>query len=155
MHELMACTASILILTLFILQTAANTNTFIEAVYCERIITDYVSEEYDEDEIPDRMEEMKEKLGKMPGIKAELNGNTLDLYLEGVIGPANALGVTDDSIHIEKELELKAKVKENEESDGDGRDTDNTGASEQVSDGDERIDTVDDMTETDEGDIDQ
>ena len=155
MHELMACTASILILTLFILQTAANTNTFIEAVYCERIITDYVSEEYDEDEIPDRMEEMKEKLGKMPGIKAELNGNTLDLYLEGVIGPANALGVTDDSIHIEKELELKAKVKENEESDGDGRDTDNTGASEQVSDGDERIDTVDDMTETDEGDFDQ
>ena len=155
MHELMACTASILILTLFILQTAANTNTFIEAVYCESVIRDYVSEEYDEDEIPDRMEEMKEKLEMMPGIKAELKGSTLDLYLEGIIGPANALGVKDNRIHIEKELELKAKVKEDEKSDGDGGDIDNADASEQVSDRDEHADTVADMTDISEGNISQ
>ena len=42
MHELMACVASMIIMTMFILQTAANTNTFIEAVYCERTISEYM-----------------------------------------------------------------------------------------------------------------
>ena len=50
MHELMACTASVLILCLFITQAAAGTNTFIEAAYCERKISEYTSEEYTEEE---------------------------------------------------------------------------------------------------------
>ena len=155
MHELMACTASVLILSLFILQTAANTNTFIEAVYCERTISDYLSEEYDKDEMQDRMTEMKEKLEMMPGIKAELEGNRLDLYLEGVIGPANALGITDNCIHIEKKLELKEKAEENEEHDDFSGYPDDPDASEQDADGDERTDIIDDMTDTGEGDDDQ
>ena len=151
MHELMACTASIIILTLFILQTAANTNTFIEAVYCEKTVSEYVSEEYGSDEMAVKMKEMKDELERMPGVRAELNENTLDLYLEGAIGPAKALGISDGSLHIRKELEFREKAVEDEEHDPDSGYTDDTGASEQDTDGDERADNFDDMTNITEG----
>ena len=60
MHELMACVASMIIMTMFILQTAANTNTFIEAVYCERTISEYMEEEYAEDEIPEKLKKYQD-----------------------------------------------------------------------------------------------
>ena len=137
MQELMACVASMIIMTMFILQTAANTNTFIEAVYCERTISEYVEEEYAEDEIPEKLKELKEDLERMPGVRAEFEGNGLDLFLDGVIGPAKALGVRDNSIHIEREIELKTKAVEDEEPYNSSGDPYAADASEQDPDGDD------------------
>lgn len=154
MHELIACTASVIILALFIFQSAANTNTFIRAVYCERTVSDYLTEEYEEDEIEKKLLEMKYELERMPGIRAELSENKMDLYLEGVIGPAKALGISDNSIHIEKEIELKVKAEDDEKHDDYDRDPDAISSSEQDPDGDERDDYFDDMTDIVEGDND-
>lgn len=145
MHELMACVASVLILALFILQTAANTNTFIEAVYCEKTVSKYVSEEYPGDEIGTKMLELKDELERMPGVRAELNENKMDLYLDGVIGPAKILGISDNSIHIEKELELKEKVVEDEKPDYSSGAFDNNGVTEHDPDGAEYDYNIDDM----------
>ena len=155
MHELMACVASMIIMTMFILQTAANTNTFIEAVYCERTISEYMEEEYAEDEIPEKLKELKEDLEKMPGVRADFAGNGLDLFLDGVIGPAKALGIGDNSIHIERELELKTKAVEDEESYNSGGDPYAADASEQDPDGDDLDDDLNDIAVTDETDQNQ
>ncbi len=155
MHELMACVASMIIMTLFIMQTAANTNTFIEAAYCERIISDYAEEEYNEEEITGKMKELKEELERMPGVRAELEENGLDLFLDGAIGPAKALGINDDSIHIERQLELKIKAVEDEEPYDSGGDPYADDASEQDSDGDDLDDPLYDITVTGGTDNDQ
>ena len=155
MHELMACVASMIIMTMFILQTAANTNTFIEAVYCERTISEYMEEEYAEDEIPEKLKELKEDLEKMPGVRADFAGNGLDLFLDGVIGPAKALGISDNSIHIERELELKTKAVEDEEPYNSGGDPYAADASEQDPDGDDLDDDLNDIAVTDETDQNQ
>ncbi len=155
MHELMACVASVLIIALFILQTAANTNTFIEAVYCEKTVSKYVSEEYPGDEIGNKMLELKDELERMPGVRAELNENKMDLYLDGVIGPAKILGIRDNSIHIEKELELKEKVMEYEKLDDNSGDFDNNGVTEQDPDGVEYDYNINDMRDIIKGDSDQ
>ena len=155
MHELMACVASMIIMTMFILQTAANTNTFIEAVYCERTISEYMEEEYAEDEIPEKLKELKEDLEKMPGVRADFAGNGLDLFLDGVIGPAKALGISDNSIHIERELELKTKAVEDEEPYNSGGDPYAADASEQDPDGDDLDDDLNDIAVTYETDQNQ
>ncbi len=146
MHELMACVASMIIMTMFILQTAANTNTFIEAAYCERIISDYVEEEYAEDEIPEKIKELKKDLERMPGVRAELEGNGLDLFLDGVIGPAKVLGISDDSIHVERQLDLKTKAVEDEEFNNSSGDPFAADTSEQDPDGDDFADYIYDIT---------
>ena len=145
MHELMACTASLIILTLLIAQTAANTNTFIRAAYCERVISEFAVKEYDIDEIQDRTDELKERLEKMPGVGAETEGKKLSVRLDGVIGPADALGIKDNSILIEKDLTLSVKEKEDEKPDDDGGDTDDPGAAEPLPDGDDSHDINDDL----------
>ena len=155
MHELMACVASMIIMTMFLMQTAANTNTFIEAVYCERTVTEYAEEEYAEDEIPEKMKELKEDLEKMPGVRAELEGNRLDLFLDGVIGPARTLGISENSIHIERELELKTKAVEDEEPYDSSGDPYAADASEQDPDGDDLDDDLNDIAVTDETDQNQ
>ena len=155
MHELMACVASMIIMTMFILQTAANTNTFIEAVYCERTISEYMEEEYAEDEIPEKLKELKEDLERMPGVRADFAGNGLDLFLDGVIGPAKALGISDNSIHIERELELKTKAVEDEEPYDSSGDPYAADASEQDPDGDDLDDDLKDIAVTDETDQNQ
>ena len=155
MHELMACVASMIIMTMFILQTAANTNTFIEAVYCERTISEYMEEEYAEDEIPEKLKELKEDLEKMPGVRADFDGNGLDLFLDGVIGPAKALGISDNSIHIERELELKTKAVEDEEPYNSGGDPYAADASEQDPDGDDLDGDLYDIAVMDEVDNNQ
>ena len=155
MHELMACVASMIIMTMFILQTAANTNTFIEAVYCERTISEYMEEEYAEDEIPEKLKELKEDLERMPGVRADFAGNGLDLFLDGVIGPAKALGISENSIHIERELELKTKAVEDEEPYDSSGDPYAADASEQDPDGDDLDDDLNDIAVTDETDQNQ
>ena len=155
MHELMACVASMIIMTMFILQTAANTNTFIEAVYCERTISEYMEEEYAEDEIPEKLKELKEDLEKMPGVRADFAGNGLDLFLDGVIGPAKALGISDNSIHIERELELKTKAVEDEEPYNSGGDPYAADAFEQDPDGDDLDGDLYDIAVMDEVDNNQ
>lgn len=137
MHELMACMASVLILCLFITQAAAGTNTFIEAAYCERKISEYTSEEYTEEEVPAATEELKDELEKMPGVMAEIKGDKLDIRLDGVIGPAEALGITDNSIHIEKDLKLKIRKEEDVQHDGIDGDSPYDDSSYQDADGDE------------------
>lgn len=142
----MACTASVIILSLFIAQAAANTNIFIEAAYCERVISEYTSVEYSREEIADNTEKLKKDLEKMPGVRAEISGGKLSIYLDGVIGPASALGIEDNSLHIEKELELKIKEKEDEQSyynDGDHHDTD---AANEGADGNESYDDPGDVS---------
>lgn len=155
MHELMACVASMIIMTMFILQTAANTNTFIEAVYCERTISEYMEEEYAEDEIQDKLKELKEDLERMPGVRADFEGNGLDLFLDGVIGSAKALGIGDNSIHIERELELKEKAVEDEEPYNSGGDPYAADASEQDPDGDDLDGDLYDIAVMDEVDNNQ
>ena len=156
MHELMACVASMIIMTMFILQTAANTNTFIEAVYCERTISEYMEEEYAEDEMyADSEKPGKEDLEKMPGVRADFAGNGLDLFLDGVIGPAKALGISDNSIHIERELELKTKAVEDEEPYNSGGDPYAADASEQDPDGDDLDGDLYDIAVMDEVDNNQ
>ena len=155
MHELMACVASMIIMTMFILQTAANTNTFIEAVYCERTISEYMEEEYVEDEIQDKLKELKEDLERMPGVRADFEGNGIDLFLDGVIGPAKALEISDNSIHIERELELKTKAVEDEEPYNSGGDPYAADASEQDPDGDDLDGDLYDIAVMDEVDNNQ
>ena len=155
MHELMACVASMIILTMFLMQTVANTNTFIEAVYCERTVSEYAEEEYAEDEIAEKMKELKEDLEKMPGVRADFAGNGLDLFLDGVIGPAKALGISENSIHIERELELKTKAVEDEEPYDSSGDPYAADASEQDPDGDDLDDDLNDIAVTDETDQNQ
>ena len=155
MHELMACVASMIIMTMFILQTAANTNTFIEAVYCERTISEYMEEEYAEDEITEKLKELKEDLEKMPGVRVDLAGNCLDLFLDGVICPDNDLGIGDNIIHIEKELELKIKAVEDEEPYNSGGDPYAADASEQDPDGDDLDGDLYDIAVMDEVDNNQ
>lgn len=135
MHELIACTASVIILTLFIAQTAANTNTFIEAAYCERVISEYCEEECSEEELIEKTEELKADLERMPGVRAEVKGGKLDIYLDGIIGPAGSLGITDNSICVEKELKFKVRENENEQSDDDSGDLDVADDPEQDTDG--------------------
>ena len=129
MHELMACAASLILLSLMITQTAANTNTFIEAAYCSKTIEQYASEEYEEEEIPFKMRELEEKLEMMPGIEASISGGRMKISLAGVIGPSKVLGIKDNRIVIERTLELKVKEPENEESDNNSGDPDPAGGS--------------------------
>ncbi len=145
MHELIACTASVIILTLFIAQTAANTNTFIEAAYCERVISEHTSIAYEKDDIDRGLDELKAELEKMPGVRADIRGDTLDVYLDGIVGPAGILGTGDNSIHLEKKLKLDIAEGEDEKPDSYDRYTDDTIASEQDTDGDESSDPLIDM----------
>ena len=147
MHELMACVASMIIVTLLLTQVAAGTRTFIEAAYLERKISEYTSREYAEEEIPEKMMDLKEELEEMQGIRAELKDGRLDVYLEGIIGPADILGLDDNYIHIEKELEFRIKVEKDENSDSDGGNSYDTDAFDQISGGDVDGDPSDDMTE--------
>ena len=135
MHELIACMASVIILTLFIAQTAANTNTFIEAAYSERVISEYCEAECSEEELIEKTEELKADLERMPGVRAEVKGGKLDIYLDGIIGPAGSLGITDNSICVEKELKFKVRENENEQSDDDSGDLDVADDPEQDTDG--------------------
>lgn len=155
MHELMACAASLIIITMFIFQTAANTNTFIEAAYCEKTVSAYTEEECPEEEIPQRMEELKAELEKMPGIRAEFNGGELDLIIDGVIGTPKALGISDNSIHIKRKLEFKVKAAEDEEPDYSSGDPYDAYASFEDPDGDDIDSDLHDMTAGDDTGQDQ
>ena len=94
-------------------------------------------------------------LEKMPGVRAELEGNRLDLFLDGVIGPARTLGISENSIHIERELELKTKAVEDEEPYDSSGDPYAADASEQDPDGDDLDDDLNDIAVTDETDQNQ
>lgn len=135
MHELMACAASLIILTLFVSQAAASTNMFIEAAYCERVISEYAEKEFAPEEVDKGMSKLKNELEKMQGVEADISCDKLEVYIDGVIGPADALGIDDNRIRIEKELELKVKEEEDEQFNGNDGDNADTGASDQITDG--------------------
>ena len=55
MHHLITAVASMMILMLFLSQFVANVNLFIETIHAERIINGYLEQEYDEDELLNRI----------------------------------------------------------------------------------------------------
>ena len=87
--------------------------------------------------MPAATEELRDELEKMPGVMAEIKGDKLDIRLDGVIGPAEALGITDNSIHIEKDLKLKIRKEEDVQHDGIDGDSPYDDSSDQDADGDE------------------
>ena len=135
MQELIAACASMMILTLFISQFTANTNLFLEAVSCERTLSYYLEEEYEEEEIPDKLKELEAELSEIPNVRASSGEKGLRIEIEGVIGPRKALGIRDDTIVIEKDIRLKIKEKDHEEPDNSGGAHDPYGNAEQISDG--------------------
>ena len=135
MQELIAASASLLILTLFISQFTANTRLFIEAVRCERTVSSYYEREYEEEEVPVKLKEMEEELSRIPGVSADLGEGGIKIEISGAIGPKKALGISDDTIVIEKDLNLRVKEKENEEPDNGSGSHDPHGNAQQIPDG--------------------
>ena len=106
MHELMAAAGALILISLMITQTAAETGLFIRAAKCERTVREYCLEEYEEEEIPLKMEEMARDLNSIPKVDAKVSDRGLTLVISGVIGPAKMLGIRDNSIKLEKDLIL-------------------------------------------------
>ncbi|MBR6473370.1 MAG: hypothetical protein IKS99_06595 [Firmicutes bacterium] len=145
MHHLITGLASMIVLGLFLSQFVANENVFIETLSVERVINSYVSKEYCEEEIGEKLKEMEQKINSIPHVTAGLEDNRLTVRIDNVIGPSRALGIDDDSIILEKDLELKIKEEDHEESDNSGGTFGSDGTSEQISDGDESHNAVTDL----------
>ena len=137
MHHLITAVASFMILGLFLSQFVANENLFIETLAIERTINEYADREYGEDELEDRLKELKARLDDIPNVKAEIREDRISVRIGDVIGPSEAVGIGDDSILIEKDLKLRIREEKDEEFDNNGGDTGADDTSEQISDGDE------------------
>ena len=135
MHELITAVGSLLIISLFISQFAANENLYLETVEIKHTVERYLEEEYDEDEIPMKMDELVKDLNGIPNTSARRTREGVDITISGVIGPDGALGISDNTIKINKRIDLKLKEDTNEESDNNGGTPDIDGTSEPVSDG--------------------
>lgn len=137
MHELITGLASLIILGLFVSQFVAGTNLYFEACAIGRTVNEYVNCEYEENEIEQKLEELKNKINEIPNTRAEIKGDGLSIRIDDVIGPASACGIEDNSITIEKNIKLRTKEETHEESDNNGGAPDSDGTSGPVPDGTE------------------
>ena len=137
MHHLITAVASLMILGLLLSQFVANENLFVETLALERTINSYIGEEYSEDEMEQKIQELKDRLEKIPNLKAEIKDDKLTVKLGGIIGPSKALGIRDNEILIEKDLELRVREDEHEELDDNSGTAGADGDPQPISDGDE------------------
>ena len=127
MHHLITAVASLMILGLMLSQFVANENLFVETLALERTINSYIGEEYSEDEMEQKIQELKERLEKIPNLKAEIKDDKLTVKL----------GIRDNEILIEKDLELRVREDEHEELDDNSGTAGADGDPQPISDGDE------------------
>ncbi|MBO5994047.1 MAG: hypothetical protein J6Q41_00865 [Firmicutes bacterium] len=137
MHHLITAVASLMILGLLLSQFVANENIFVETLALERAINTYADKEYDEDEVEQKMQELKDRLDRIPNVKAEIRDDKLSVRLSGIIGPSKALGIRDNEILIEKDLEFRVREDEHEEFDDNSGTAGADGPPQPISDGDE------------------
>ncbi len=145
MHELITAVASLMIITLFISQFVANENLFLETNEIQQTINRYEKEEYMEDEITDRLDDMLRELNEIPNTHAVRNRDGIRITISNVIGPSAVCGINDNSISIDKKIDFKVKEVSDEESDNNGGAPDFDGSSEQIPDGDESDGAFDDL----------
>ena len=118
MHELITSVASVIILSLFVMQFALSENLFLELSACEKVISDYESTE-----IHDPIK-LKTDLNNIPNVDADVSEDKVELIIDNIIVPMWNEG--DNSIRVVRELRNEELV------DNDGGDTSDELASEGI-----------------------
>ena len=146
MHELITAVGALIVISLFISQFAASENLFIEAVTVERTVNAYLEKEYDESETEEKLGELCHDISEIPNVRGSIKGDRLVIRIDNVIGPAGALGISDNSIELEKEIKLRIREEDSdEEHDDDSGTPDIDGASWQIPASDESSGAFDDI----------
>ena len=96
MHELITSVASILIMSLFVMQFAMSENLYLELSACEKVISDY-EKSAERDQAGRRTD-----LERIPNVSAEVRGEKVELTIDNIIVPIWNDG--DNQIKIIKEL---------------------------------------------------
>ena len=134
MHELISAAAAMILLSIFIFQAAADEKLLLETLALERILNEYAEEEFSEDEEEEKLEELTDRIGRIPNVDPEIRNGKLSITIHGIIGPSGIVRSEENRITIEKDFSLRIKEPENEEPDDSSGDNDPHGAGAQIQD---------------------
>lgn len=99
MHELITSVASVIILSLFVIQFALSENLYLELSACERLISDY---ELGLDAGLNGPESLEQELDRIPNVSAEILDGKVELTFSKIVVPA--WSSDDNTIRITREL---------------------------------------------------
>ncbi len=111
MHELITSVASVIILSLFVLQFAFSENLYLELSACEKVINEY---ETAGDHGPDDLMKLKSDLDRIPNVRAVIREDRVELTIENIVVPVWNRG--SNEIRLTKELDHE----ESDHNTGDG-----------------------------------